>query len=77
MNLPPVLAMACPLFRDIHHCHVQHFQKTAVRWEYHFGFGHFPKLAIKAFYRIYGINEMADGFRILEISGKICPVIFP
>ena len=36
MDLSPVLAVACPFLRDIHHCQIQHFQQAVVGRKYGF-----------------------------------------
>lgn len=44
----PVLASASPLFRNVHHRQIQHFQKAIVCRENRLCFGHFTKLPVKA-----------------------------
>lgn len=49
MNQAPVLPASSPLFRDIHHSRIQHFQQTVIGGEYRFGLGHLARLAVEAF----------------------------
>ena len=42
----PVLPPAGPLFRDIHHGQIQHFQQAVIGGKDGFGFGHLTQLAV-------------------------------
>ena len=48
MDHTPVLASACPLFRDVHHGQIQHFQQAVIRGEHGFAerFSHMKKGAV-------------------------------
>ena len=43
MDAAPVLPPTCPLFRNIHHRQIQHFQQTVVRRENALGFCDLPQ----------------------------------
>ena len=77
VDLPPVLPVSGPFFRDIHSCQIQHFQKAVIRRENRFAFSHFPELTIESFNGICGVNQASYCLRIFEISGQGCPVIMP
>ena len=77
VDLPPVLPVSGPFFRDIHGCQIQHFQKAVIRRKYRLAFSHFPELAVESFNGICGINQPSYCLRIFEISGQGCPVIIP
>ncbi len=57
MDAAPVLPSTCPLFRNIHHRQIQHFQQTIVCRENALGFCDLPQLPIKAFDRVRGIDR--------------------
>ena len=57
VDLPPVLPVPGPFFRDIQGCQIQHFQKAVIRRKYSFAFGHFPELAVESFNGICGIKR--------------------
>ena len=67
MNLPPILPVSSPFFRDIHHGQIQHFQKTVIRRKYRFRFSDLSELTIKSFGGIGSIDQTPNRFRILEI----------
>ena len=69
-DLPPILTVACPFFRDIHHRQIHHFQETVIRLEEGFVFGHFSQLAVESFDRVCGIDQPTNWLRILEVHGK-------
>ena len=60
MNLPPILTMASPFFRDIYHGQIQHFQQTFIGRKYGFGFCDLPELAVKSLDSIRGIDRSND-----------------
>ena len=60
MDAAPVLPPTRPLFRNIHHRQIQHFQQTVVCRENALGFCDLPQLPIKAFDRVRGIDQTAD-----------------
>ena len=77
MDLAPVLPVACPFLRNVHHGQIQHFQQAVIGWEYGFGFGHFPQLAVEPFDCIRRVNQTPHRFWIFEISGQCRPVVVP
>lgn len=56
----PVLPTSGPLFRDIHHGQIQHFQQAVIGGEHGFGFGHLAQLAVEALDGIGGVNQPPD-----------------
>ena len=63
----PVLPPSRPLFRDVHHRQIQHFQQAVICRENRFGLGYFAKLAVKTLNGIGGINQPPDFLRKLGI----------
>ena len=56
MDLPPILSVTCPFFRDIHHGQIQHFQETLIGREYRLRFRNLPQLPVKSLNGIRGID---------------------
>ena len=56
VDLPPVLPVSGPFFRDIHSCQIQHFQKAVIRRKNGLAFGNFSELTIESFNGICGVN---------------------
>ena len=77
MNLASVLIVTRPLLRDIHHGQIQHFQETLIGRKHRLGFCDLPQLTVKSFDCISRIDQATICFQILEIGGKIRPVVFP
>ena len=77
MDSAPVLPPTRPLFRNIHHRQIQHFQQTVVCRENALGFCDLPQLPIKAFDRVRGIDQTADFLRIFEVGAEVSPVFPP
>ena len=73
----PVLPPPRPLFCNIHHRQIQHFQQTVVCRENALGFCDLPQLPIKSFNRVRGIDQTADFLRILEVSTEVGSVFPP
>ena len=71
----PVLPPAGPLFRDVHHGQIQHFQQAVVGGKYGFGFGHLAQLTVEALDGIGGVNQPPHLLRVLEIAAQVCPVV--
>lgn len=67
MDKPLFLAATCPLFSDVYHGQIQHFQCSLVRREYRFGLGNFAQLTIEILNGVCGVNKSARLLRILEI----------
>ena len=77
MDSAPVLPPPRPLFCNIHHRQIQHFQQTVVCRENALGLCDLPQLPIKAFDRVRGIDQTADFLRILEVSTEVGSVFPP
>ena len=77
MDAAPVLPPTRPLFRNIHHRQIQHFQQTVVCRENALGLCDLPQLPIKAFDRVRGIDQTADFLRIFEVGAEVGPVFPP
>ena len=75
MNHAPVLSAVGPLFRDVDHRQIQHFEKAVIGRKHGFRLGYLPKLTVKAFDRVGRINQPPKCLRKLKISAEICPVI--
>lgn len=67
MNLTPVLAVAGPFLRDIHHRQIQHFYQTIVRGKYGLRVCHFSQLAFEFLNRMSRINQVSHCLRILKV----------
>ena len=52
----PVLPPSRPLFRDVHHRQIQHFQQAVVCGKHRFGLGHLAQLAVEALYGVGGVG---------------------
>ena len=74
MDAAPVLPPTRPLFRNIHHRQIQHFQQTVVCRENALGFCNLPQLPVKAIDRVRGIDQTADLLRIFEVGAEVRPV---
>ena len=74
MDQVPVLTPSVPLFRNIHHRQIQHFQQAVVRWEDGFCLGDFSQLAVEALDGISRIDQPPDFLGILEIYAQIRPI---
>ena len=77
MDLAPILTVTSPFLRDIHHGQIQHFQETLVGRAHRLGFCDLLQLTVKSVDCIGCIDQASNCFRILEIGGKICPVVLP
>ena len=69
-----VLPRSCPLFRNVKHSQVQHFEQAVVFRENGFGLGHFAKLTIEAFNCVCRIDQPAELLRELEVGAQVRPV---
>ncbi len=77
MNHAPVLPAAGPLFRDVDHRQIQHFEKAVIGRKHGFRLGYLPELTVKAFNRVGRIDQPSERLRKLEIGTEICPVTPP
>lgn len=73
----PVAASTGPLFRDIYHSQIQHFQQAVIGGENRFGLGHLAQLAVEPLNGVGGIDQPLDLLGILEIGARIGPVGSP
>ena len=77
MDQAPILPSPSPLFRNIHHGQIEHFQQAIIGRKHRFGLGNLTQLAVKALNCVGGIDQSSYGIRILEIRTQICPVVPP
>lgn len=77
MDAAPILLPTRPLFSNIHHRQIQHFQQTVVCRKDALGFCDLPQLPVKAFNRVRGIDQTADFLRIFEVGTEVGPVLPP
>jgi hypothetical protein len=77
MDGAPILSSAGPLFRDIHHSQIQHFQQAVVGGKYGLRLGDLTQLAIEALYGVGGIDQPPYLLRVLEVGTQIGPVFPP
>ena len=75
MDQAPILSAASPLFRDVHHGQIQHFQKAVIGWEHGFSFGHLAKLTIEFLNGIGRVNQPPHFLGIFEVGAEIGPVV--
>lgn len=60
MDAAPVLPSTRPLFRNIHHRQIRHFQQTVICRKDALGFCDLPQLPVKALDRVRGIDQTAN-----------------
>ena len=77
IDLAPVLTATCPLFRDVLHSQIQHFEKAIIGRKYRLCLSHFLELSVEAFYGIGRIDQLTQLLRELEIGAEIRPVLIP
>ena len=70
MDLPPILTMTCPFFRDVDHGQIQHFQQAVIRRENRFCLGHFPKLPVSGTYIRVHRKSLAKAKEKLKLLTK-------
>ena len=73
----PVLTPPSPLFRNVHHRQIQHFEKAVIRRENGFCLCHLAQLAVKTLNGVGGINQSPDFLGELEIGAQVGPVVPP
>lgn len=61
MDLPPILAVTGPFFRDVYHRQIQHFQEAVIGGKYGLGFRHFPQLMLNPSMALVVIYRFCDG----------------
>ena len=67
VDLAPVLLPSCPLFGNVHHSQIEHFQQTVIGRKHCFGFGNFTKLAVKPLNGI-GLPRKVSRFNASKIT---------
>lgn len=77
VNNAPILPPAGPLFRNIHHCQIQHFKQTVIGRKHRFWLSYLPELTVEALNGVSGIDESPDLLRVLEIGAEIRPILTP
>ena len=77
MDHAPVLPADGPLFCNVHHRQIQHFEQAVVRRENRFRLCHLAELTVEALNRVRRVNQPAHLLRILKIGAQIWPVFLP
>ena len=77
IDTAPVLTATCPLFRDVLHSQIQHFEKAVISRKYGLCLSHFLQLPVEAFYGIDRIYQLSELLWKLEIGAEIRPVLIP
>ena len=77
VDAAPVLTATGPLFRDVLHSQIQHFEKAVISRKYGLCLSHFLQLPVEAFYGIGRIDQLSQFLRELEICAEIRPVFVP
>ena len=74
MNHAPALPPAGPLFGNIHHGQIQHFQQAVIGGEYGFGLDHLAQLAVKALMAdlkaVYAAVDEQAALDALDVFGE-------
>ena len=70
----PVLPPSGPLFRNIYHSQIQHFQQTVIGGKDGFGLGHLAQLAVETLNGVGGVDQSAHLLGVLEIGAEVGPV---
>ena len=77
VNQAPVLPLSGPLFRNIHHGQIQHFQQAVIGGKDGLGLGHLAELAVEALNVIGNVNQSPHLLRVLEADAEVGPVSPP
>ena len=77
VNHTPILSTASPLFRDVHHSQIQHFQKAVISWEHGFSLGHLAQLAVESLNGVGCVNQPPHFLGIFEVGAEVEPVVPP
>lgn len=77
VDAAPVLTATGPLFRDVLHSQIQHFEKAVISRKHGLCLSYFLELTVKAFYGIGRIDQLSQFLRKLEICAEIRPVFVP
>ena len=73
MDQAPILPPSGPLFRNVHHGQIQHFQQAVIRGKDRLGLGHLAQLAVKPLNGIGGVDQPAHLLGVLKIGAEIGP----
>ena len=73
----PVLTATGPLFRNVLHSQIQHFEKAVISGKYRLCLSYFFQLTVEAFYGIGCIDQLSELLWELEVSAEIWPVFVP
>ena len=73
LNIAPVLPPVGPLFRDVHHGPIQHFEEAVVCEKHGFRLGYLPGIPIEDFYGVGRVNQPPHLLRILEVGTQDWP----
>lgn len=76
-DFPPVGHGHVPFSRDVPGGEVEDFFQGSLRFEHLSGFGGLPYLPVEPFDGIGGVDDSPEIRRVLEIRGKVSPVVFP
>ena len=77
MDLTPVLPPSRPLFGNIHHSQIKHFQQTVIGGKHRFGFGNLAQLTVKSLNGIGRVDQSANFLGKFEVGTQIRPVSLP
>ena len=77
VDAAPVLTATGPLFRDVLHSQIQHFEKAVISGKYRLCLSYFFQLTVEAFYGIGRIYQLSELLWKLEICAEIWPVFVP
>ena len=75
MDSTPVLTATSPLFCDVLHSQIQHFEKAVIGRKYGLRFGNFLDLSVEAFYGIGRIDQLTQLLWELEKCGNVKTMI--
>ena len=68
MDYTPAQPVSGSLSGNVHHGQIQHLQQAVVRWEYGFGLGDLPQLAIETLNSISDVNQLSYLLGMFEIG---------
>lgn len=77
VNQAPVLPLSGPLFRNIHHGQIQHFQQTVIDKKDRLRLGYLVQLTVEALNVIGNVNQSPHLLRVLEADAEVGPVSPP
>ena len=77
VDAAPVLSATGPLFCDVLHGQIQHFEKAVISRKYGLCLSHFLQLTVEPLYGVGRIDQLSQFLRELEICAEIRPVFVP